>query len=217
MLHVIISILILQTKYGLVFKSGLLPTVPILKFQVKTCFGLCLTSSLNCSLLRPLLEIASACQSKTTTYGFFKHLFHKKKTSAHFFQYLKTNKKNLLRGWPHTKILFREKQKIIKLWGSEKHDHDSNAPSLTLVLHGEQTCLKCCWEGLTCSVDVHQLGQKQERLFCQLHTLNLWSASWYLNVHSALIDAFKYKRNRNPLYHTYIASRTLKSTKMTAL
>lgn len=29
------------------------------------------------------------------------------------------------------------------------HDRDSNAPSLTLVLHGEQTCLKwACLEGL---------------------------------------------------------------------
>lgn len=61
---------------GWLFKSRLVPTIPtlpipILLFQLKTCFGLCLTSSLNCSPLQPLVEIANARQSETTTYGFF--------------------------------------------------------------------------------------------------------------------------------------------------
>lgn len=115
-----------------------------------------------------------------------KHLFHKKKSSTHFFQYLK---KNCSGDDLIQKSSLGKTDKKVRIVGLKSmHDRDSNAPSLTRVLHGEQTCLKWgCLEGLLIVQWMCTSWDKNGNGFSViLHILNLWSASWYLSVHSSL-------------------------------
>lgn len=145
---------------------------------------------------------------------FFLNISFKKKKN-HFFQYFE--KKELLRGWPHTNPPW-ENWEIIRLLGSEKHDRDSNTPSLTLVLHAEQTCLKRgCLEGLlTVQWICTSWDRNGNNYSVILHILNLWSASWYLNAFCSLSRHLN-TSVKETFVTCHMASCTLKSTKMTVL
>lgn len=111
----------------------------------------------------------------------------------------------MLRGWPHTKILFRKNWEKSRNSGSEKHAW----PWLKCSLFNSGVTW---WANLSemglfgrvvdCSVDVHQLGQKREWFFCHithLKTCGLLHGIWVCILPSI---AIKNKCNNNPLYHT---------------
>lgn len=111
----------------------------------------------------------------------------------------------MLRGWPHTKILFQKNWEKSRNSGSEKHAW----PWLKCSLFNSGVTW---WANLSemwlfgrvvdCSVDVHQLGQKREWFFCHITHLKPVECFMVFKCAFCSPSQFKNKCNNNPLYHT---------------